>query len=64
MVSPWTVELVAVVRQSFNHKLISQLVSPQTVESAIQSINQLIKSFNHLVSPWTVESVSQSMNQP
>ena len=64
MVSPWTVELVTVVSQSFNHKSFTQLVSPQTIESAIQSINKLIKSFTHLVSPWTVESVSQSMNQP
>ena len=47
MVSPWTVELDTVVSQSFNHKSVSQLVSPQTVESAIQSIKQLIKSFNH-----------------
>ena len=47
--------------QSASHKLFSQLVSRQTVETDhIQSISQryICKSLSVMVSPWTVESVS------
>ena len=49
------------VMQSASHKLFSQLVSRQTVETDhIQSISQryICKSLSVMVSPWTVESVS------
>ena len=51
--------------QSTSHKLLSQLISPRTVESASQSISQryICKSFSVLVSFLTVESVTQHFSE-
>ena len=52
--------------QSASHKLFSQLVSRQTVETDhIQSISQryICKSLRVMVSPWTVESVAQYFSE-